>query len=495
MTPLNARATIYHEKVLGRIDKKIYGQYMEFVEPDDKTVYGGVCDDEGNLLPDVIDALAEMGVPVVRFGGNFADVYRWQDGIGPKDQRRGQYNYYWGGQESNKFGTDEFLTLCEALGAESFININLGSAGLLDALSWLEYCNYDGDTYYTGLRKANGRQKPWNVPIWGIGNESWGNWEASYSTPEVYAERFNQFARYFKRLDPDAKLVAVGHTDQEWNEKVLAGLEVQPDYFSVHMYGHSIIGQPGNYEQLMAAPLKFDTEFTRVKEIIAQYVDYPLPIALDEWNVRHFRDNKLDRKSPRQVQDALFVAGIFHVMQSHTEAIQMANYVFMVNGHAPLLNSEAGITKTPLYDVFSLYQKLCHSQAIQYELVSPEFKLNKNLNMERVRHGTNLSSDDLDSLPHLDIRATKNTLGDQVTVSIINRSQTDDVTLALQLDPYIENAECTSVVQIKGDSPSDLTFTKSDDLTVNTNAESSSRTFDLAPLSVTFIELTLQSQA
>lgn len=494
MTSLKAKATVYPDNVLGRIDKKIYGQYMEFVEPDDKTVYGGVCDDEGNLLPDVVSALVDMGVPVVRLGGNFADVYRWQDGIGPKDQRRGQFNYFWGGQESNKFGTDEFLTLCEALGAASFININLGSAGLLDALSWLEYCNYDGHTYYTELRKANGREQPWQVPIWGIGNESWGNWEASYSTPEVYAERFNHFARYFKRLDPDAKLVAVGHTNQEWNEKVLAGLEVQPDYLSVHMYGHSIIGQPGNYEQLMATARKFDAEFTKVKETIAEYVDYPLPMALDEWNVRHFRDGKLDRQSPRQVQDALFVASIFHVMQSHTDAIQMANYVFMVNGHAPLLNTDAGITKTPLYDVFSLYQKLCHDQAIQCDVESPEFDLGDNLNIEGVRHGTNVSSDEISTLPHLDIRATKSADGTHTALSIINRSQTDDVTLSLNLAPSAGHAACSSIVQIKGDSPSDLAFTKLDDLTAETDPDTDSFVLDLPPLSVTFVELILQDR-
>jgi alpha-L-arabinofuranosidase len=478
MSVLRASVTVYPEQVVGEIDKRIYGQYMEFVDPSDETIYGGVCDSAGNLYEDVIAALNDMGVPVIRLGGNFADVYRWQDGIGPKRKRC--YNYYWGGEEPNTFGTDEFLTLCEALQADAYININLGSAGLLDALAWLEYCNYGGDTHYANLRRQNGRADPWQVPIWGIGNESWGSWEASYSTPEVHAERFNQFARYFRRLDPDVKLVAVGHTREAWNRGVLPHLEVHPDYFSVHMYGHSIIGdmdEARNYEQLMATPLKFDAEVQAVKDTIADYVNQPLPIALDEWNVRHIRDGKLDRKSPRQVQDALFVAGVFHVMHRHADAVKMANYVFMVNGHAPVLTSDAGVVRTPLFDVFQQYQRLCHSRVIRHELNSPQFALDNGAIPQATRHGTNLSDEQVTALEHLDVSTTLSADSSQITVAVINRSRNETVNLALHIEG---SYRLDAIRQLRGEHPADLAFVHVD------AAVDSASTIDAAPLSITF---------
>ena len=205
---------VFPTRVIGDIDPRIYGQYIENLTPKDRPIYGGVVDEEGELRPAVVEALKHMRVPMIRWGGNYTDVYRWMDGIGPRAARPVRPNYFWGGLESNRFGTHEFLNLCEALSAQPYISVNMGTGGLLEALDWLEYCNFPGGTTLSDLRRTNGRTEAWNVPIWGIGNEAWGPWETCFASPENYVQNFNQYEQYMRRLDPAIQVVAVGHTDR-----------------------------------------------------------------------------------------------------------------------------------------------------------------------------------------------------------------------------------------------------------------------------------------
>jgi alpha-N-arabinofuranosidase len=159
---IRAEVTVNTHSRLGNVDPLFYGQFVESLDPPAKPIYGGVVNDEGVLREDVIDDLREMQVPVIRWGGNYGDFLHWEESIGPRENRPMRFNYQWGGHESNQFGTHEFLTLCERLNAEPYININMGTGTLQEALAWLEYCNYSGDTTYTRLRKANGRSEPWH---------------------------------------------------------------------------------------------------------------------------------------------------------------------------------------------------------------------------------------------------------------------------------------------------------------------------------------------
>jgi hypothetical protein len=154
---IRAEVTVNPYHVLGEIDPLFYGQYIESLDPPAKPIYGGVCDENGVLRQDVICDLQEMNVPVIRWGGNYMDLYHWQDGIGPREARPPYYNYQWEGYESNQFGTHEFLDLCEQLNAIPYINLNLGTGTLQEALAWVEYCNFAGDTSFTRLRRQNGR--------------------------------------------------------------------------------------------------------------------------------------------------------------------------------------------------------------------------------------------------------------------------------------------------------------------------------------------------
>ncbi|MEM0313840.1 MAG: alpha-N-arabinofuranosidase, partial [Candidatus Bathyarchaeia archaeon] len=151
------------------INQFIYGHFIEHLG---RCIYGGIVDETRGWFRDsVIKAIKKVRCPLLRWpGGNFASAYHWEDGIGPVDQRPRFQNYVWGGLESNRFGTDEFIEYCRLVGAQPYITVNLGTGTLDEALHWLEYCNLDTPTKYAILRKKNGHAEPYKVRYWGIGN-------------------------------------------------------------------------------------------------------------------------------------------------------------------------------------------------------------------------------------------------------------------------------------------------------------------------------------
>jgi len=186
------------------ISKFIYGHFAEHLG---HCIYGGIYVGEDSDIPntrgirnDVVAALKEIAPSVVRWpGGCFADTYHWKDGIGPQDQRPSIVNTHWGGvTEDNSFGTHEFLDFCELIGAEPYICVNVGSGTVQEAAEWVEYVNSDAKSPMTELRKKNGREKPWNVKYWAVGNESWGC--GGNMIPDYYADLYKRFSTYMRAI-------------------------------------------------------------------------------------------------------------------------------------------------------------------------------------------------------------------------------------------------------------------------------------------------------
>ena len=101
-----------------KIHKELQGHFSEHLG---RCIYGGLFVGKNSEIPnvnglrtDVVEALKEIRVPVLRWpGGCFADEYHWKDGIGPAESRKKMVNTHWGGVvEDNSFGTHEFLELC-----------------------------------------------------------------------------------------------------------------------------------------------------------------------------------------------------------------------------------------------------------------------------------------------------------------------------------------------------------------------------------------------
>ena len=210
--PSSARVVIDLDVPGPTISRHLYGHFAEHLG---RCIYGGfyVGEDsdlpnEGGIRLDVVEALRALNIPNLRWpGGCFADEYHWKDGIGPKAGRPSMINTHWGNvEENNHFGTHEFMALCELLGADPYVNGNVGSGTVQEMSEWVEYLTRDGDSPMVRQRKANGRDEPWKVPFWGIGNETWGC--GGNMRAEAYADLARRYAT-FCRDHGDNKLYKI----------------------------------------------------------------------------------------------------------------------------------------------------------------------------------------------------------------------------------------------------------------------------------------------
>ena len=181
------------DRRIGTVDPRIFGQFIEHLG---RCIYGGIYD-EGSPLSDargfrldVLEAARPLRFPVLRWpGGNFVSGYHWQDGVGPVDQRPRRSELAWYAEESNRFGTNEFIEYCRELGTEPFICVNMGSGTMDEAQAWVEYCNGTGNTYWASLRREHGHPEPHRVRYWGLGNEMYGSWQIGNLNAHDYVKR------------------------------------------------------------------------------------------------------------------------------------------------------------------------------------------------------------------------------------------------------------------------------------------------------------------
>lgn len=386
-TPYRARVTIEPEP-LGPIDPMIYGQFIEHVDAADECVYPSIWDisspfaDDLGLRRDVMAVARDLGPPVVRWpGGSYADVYHWENAIGPGGQRRPEPNGHFKGEESNRFGTDEFLQWCEHVGTEPYINVNLGSGTMEEALRWLEYCNGGPETPQGRRRSANGRIEPYGVKYWGIGNETWASWERGTMDAPTYAAKLREWAEAMLAQDPTIQILGVGSLQADtphWDRTVLREAGHLLDFLTFHTYGYALNDGPGDEAEFTA--IVHSTEFMeqQLRRTLA-VIDETVPeragtirISVDEWNIRRYSSTgQIGRREPRTLRDTLFLAGLLNIFVRLSPRVGMANHVFLINGHAPLLVNASGVLKTLVFDLFQIYSRRMTGEALEVEVDSP----------------------------------------------------------------------------------------------------------------------------
>ncbi|MGX8699256.1 MAG: alpha-N-arabinofuranosidase, partial [bacterium] len=248
------RLFIQEDLKRGTIAPEIYGHFSEHLG---RCIYEGLYVGENSDIPnvngmrtDVVEALRELKVPVLRWpGGCFADEYHWQDGIGPKENRKRMINTHWGGVvEDNSFGTHEFFELCRQLGCETYVNGNLGSGTVREMSEWVEYMTFPGVSPMAEERRKNGHEAPWRVDFFGVGNENWGC--GGNMTPEFYANEYRRYQTYVRDYTKTHRIrkVCCGPNvdDYEWTEGVMKtcfrhspeGAHGFMDFLSLHYYVH-----------------------------------------------------------------------------------------------------------------------------------------------------------------------------------------------------------------------------------------------------------------
>jgi alpha-L-arabinofuranosidase len=420
-----AKIKIDIERTIGEIDPKIYGVFMEpihftgrrFGLPDSvhfNTLYGNLYDpssplaNEDGFRKDYIDAMKELKVTNMRWpGGNFLMGYDWKDGIGPKEQRPVRINLAWGGTDNNHVGTDEWMELNKAMGSENIVCVNLGLATIMDAVYWVEYCNYKGGTYYSDLRAKNGHKEPYNVRIWDLGNEVDGlPWELGHKNAEDYIEIAREASKAMKAVDNTIKLVACGSswytpgTWDEWNRKVLAGLGDRVDYISIHSYWEN---SPDYYTLMGASARIFEDRINITAneiETVSAIKGFknPIAISVDEYG-----------SFGRSFLNVLPVAQSLNSFIRHADVVKMANFTTMTS----LLSSEPnkGTFKSSLFYTFKLFSNNCRGNAIDTYVQCDTF------NTEKYK-----------GIPFLDVTSVYSKETNTVFINVVNRHRDKAIT-------------------------------------------------------------------
>ncbi|MGC4032420.1 MAG: alpha-N-arabinofuranosidase [Tepidisphaeraceae bacterium] len=358
-----------------KISRHIYGHFAEHLG---RCIYEGMWVGEDSPIPntrgwrnDLIAALKAINIPNLRWpGGCFADTYHWMDGIGPKEKRPSIVNIHWGGTtENNHVGTHEFLDLCEILGTEPYIAGNVGSGTVREMAEWLEYITMGGQSPMADLRRKNGREKPWKLKFWGVGNENWGC--GGDMRPQYYADLYRQYANYCRHFTPGESLykVACGLTD-EWNEILMREAGTRMNGLSVHYYT-----VPGTWQEKGSAT-DFDADdwkltlqkaadievFIKGTAAIMDRYDpeKKVGIVMDEWGTWYNVEpgtNPGFLYQQNTVRDALVAGVSLNIFNNHADRVQVANIAQTVNVlQAVALTDGASLLLTPTYHVFEMYK-------------------------------------------------------------------------------------------------------------------------------------------
>lgn len=369
------------------ISRHVYGHFAEHLG---RCVYGGFWVGEEakvsnirGLRTDVVEALRALRIPNLRWpGGCFADTYHWRDGVGPRAERPRMVNSHWGDVvEDNSFGTHEFLDLCELLGAEPYVSGNVGSGSVRELAEWVEYVTRADDSPMAALRRAHGRDEPWRVPFWGIGNEAWG------CGGNLRAEQYASLARHystFVRDQGDNKVyrIAVGASDGDyaWTETMMRSfddLAADPSApaapfqaLSLHYYtmtgswsdkGSATDFGDDEWYVALSRAARMEEYLTRHSTVMDRYDPYrKVGLAVDEWgawwNVEP-GTNPGFLYQQNTMRDAMIAAVHFDAFHRHADRVVMANIAQTINVLQAVLLTDpdsGALVRTPTYHVFEM---------------------------------------------------------------------------------------------------------------------------------------------
>jgi len=381
--------TIDPEARLVQYDRMLFGQFIEHFH---RQIYGGIFDpgsklsDSDGFRIDVMDAIRELKVPIVRWpGGCFVSAYHWLEGVGNK--RSPTYDKAWKVEEPNTFGTDEYISWCRKIGAEPYICTNAGTGTMEEMSDWVEYCNLNIGKFGR-MRISNGHTDPYHVLFWSVGNENWGGHEIGAKTVTEWGELVRESAKMMRAVSPGLKLFAAALPDKKWTLPLLKEAGFLLDYVSIHGYWDPLWAV-NNISPYMVCMMRTGQPEESIKQTI-EILDESgfrgkIKIAFDEWNLRgwHHPDlsdfrNKMDIKardkndinSTYTMADALFSACFLNSCLRHAEDVKIACFAPVVNARGTLFVHPAGIVKRTTFHVLSMYANLLEKYVLPVTISS-----------------------------------------------------------------------------------------------------------------------------
>ncbi|MDQ1130355.1 alpha-N-arabinofuranosidase [Microbacterium sp. SORGH_AS_0888] len=385
------------DRSVGPIDSRLFGGFVEHLG---RHVYDGIFEpghpaaDAEGFREDVIALVRELGVTTIRYpGGNFVSGYRWEDGIGPAEERPRRLDLAWRSTETNRVGLHEFSSWLDKVGSDLMLAVNLGTRGVAEALDLLEYANSAADTAWTRRRAENGHPQPFGVRMWCLGNEMDGPWQVGHRNAEDYGKLASRTAKAMRMLDSSVELVACGSSARDmptfgsWEREVLRHTFDDVDFISCHAYYQE---RHGKAQEFLVSAV--DTDLF-VREVIAaadeiaaeRGSDKRIMLSFDEWNVWYqFADDGTKSgdlvsddwpEAPRlledvyNVMDAVVVGDVLITLLQHADRVRSASLAQLVNVIAPIMTEPGGPAwRQTTFFPFSLTSRLGRGEAQRLDL-------------------------------------------------------------------------------------------------------------------------------
>jgi len=440
---MDANVIIDKNFKIGEVDKRIYGSFIEHLG---RAVYGGIYEpghpeaNEMGFRKDVLNLVKELDVPIVRYpGGNFVSAFNWEDSVGPVENRPKRLDLAWKSTEPNWVGMKEFTQWADLAGTEVMMAINLGTRGLEEARNLVEYCNFEGDSYWSDLRKSHGKKDPYNYKVWCLGNEMDGPWQTGHKTATEYGRIASETARSLRQLQPDLELVCCGSSTKnmptfpDWEREVLEHCYNDVDYISLHQYYRN---DENDLSTFLASSMDMD-DFIETVIATCDYVKgrkrskKNMMLSFDEYNI-WYHSSEQDKKSrPWQIapplledvynfEDALVIGTLLNSLIRHADRVKMACMAQLVNVIAPIMTENEGPAwRQTIY--WPYYYASRYGRGVSLGI------LNKSPCYNNKKYG---------DVPYLDISGVWNTEKKQIALFMVNRSDSESVNINLTLSGF-----------------------------------------------------------
>jgi len=432
----SAQLTIRADQGKETINRNIYGHFAEHLG---RCIYGGFWVGEDSSIPntrgirnDVVQALRAIKIPVLRWpGGCFADEYHWKDGIGPREKRPTMVNTHWGGvTENNHFGTHEFMDLCEQLSCEPYICGNVGSGTVEEMADWIEYVTFDGKSPMADLRRQNGREQPWKLKYFGVGNENWGC--GGNMRPEYYADQYRRYQTYVRNFGENRIFkIACGPNgaNYDWTTILMEQARRQMAGLAPHYYCGT-----GKNSRSATQFGEIDWSFQlgsalRIEEILNRHIEIMdkadpqkrVAVVFDEWGAWHAVEpgtNPGFLYQQNSLRDAMVAGLTLNIFNNHCDRVRMANIAQTVNVlQAMILTDGPKMVLTPTYYVYYLYTVHQDATLLPTDLTSPDYTF------------------EADKLPAMNVSASLDRDG-RIHVSLCNIDPHSPVTVKAQVQGF-----------------------------------------------------------